>query len=666
MTEQITNVLVVDDSRVDSRLLERMLMTPSPAPYKVSIVPSIADAELAVKRHEYDVILCDLTLPDSSGLQTFTRLHARAPRSPIIVISGTNDEQLAMQAVREGAQDYLVKGTFDSAALRRELRYAIERHQLRAALAQSEKHYRHLLEAITDFTYRVSLRNGKALGAEHSPTCVTVTGYSPFHYEQDPDLWLKMIPHEDQPLVLDQARRVLLGENVPPIEHRILHANGGTRWVRNAVVPHVDEAGRLIGYDGLIRDISARKIAEEQLVRSEVFYHSLVETLPQHIIRKDLNERFTFANHHFCELVGRTLNEVIGKTDFDFFDPELARKYQTDDREVIKSGKPMDVVEVNQAPGGDQRYVNVVKTPIYDARRRIIGIQGIFWDITEKKRAEEQLRKANEELLRSHQELKSAQLQLIQAAKMESVGTLAAGVAHEVKNPLAILTMGINYLQRNIKDPDDNLTLVIREMHDAVGRADKVTLELLDFSAARQLDRQRENVNALLEQTLVLLRHTLNERRITLDTRFQEGLPEVAVEKRQIQQVFVNILMNAVQALEGGGRITISTEAQRLSRSMHSEGARSGDQMFIGENVVVTTFEDNGPGIPEENLAKIFDPFFTTKPTGIGTGLGLPVSKKIVELHGGAIEISNKVGGGARVAVTLRAERPHEKESPAD
>jgi len=652
-----TSVLIVEDSQLDSTLLMKMLGASKPEKYHVTLTTNLKEGATAAGREHFDVIICDLSLPDSVGLATVSKLRWAATRSAIIVISGTEEDQVVMQAVRQGAQDYLVKGRYDAAELRHAIRYAIERHRLQTALEESEKHYRRLLEATTDYTYRVTLGNGKALRTEHSLTCASVTGYSPAEYVADPRLWLRMVHPEDEEAVVEQAKRVAAGEAVPPIEHRILHRDGGLRWVRNTVVPHRDERGELIGYDGLIRDITARKMAEEQLVRSEAFYHTLVETLPQHILRKDLNERFTFANQKFCELVGKRLEELIGKTDFDFFHPELARKYQDDDRKVIKTQQTLEIIEENQAPHGEKRYVNVIKTPIHDARGRTIGIQGIFWDITEQKRAEEQLRQANEELLRSHADLKAAQLQLIQAAKMESIGTLAAGVAHEVKNPLATLTMGVNYLDRALANKDSNLLLVLEEMRAAILRADTVTRGLLDFAAAHRLDMQRENLNSLIEHTLVLLRHKFSEQHIELITNFAPDLPEVAVEKSQIQQVFVNILMNAVHAMERGGKLTISTQSQRLAQSLHVEGARTSMQMFRGDLVVVVTFEDTGAGISQENLTKIFDPFFTTKPTGVGTGLGLPVSKKIVELHGGSIEVSNRVEGGVRVAITLRAEK---------
>ncbi len=662
MARQNKRVLIVEDNAMDSSLLAKMLRH-GYGEFELVRAERLADAEAQLSRNVFQAVISDLTLPDSQGLATFTRLHAAAGQAPIIVISGTDDEELALASVREGAQDYLVKGRFDALGLRRAIKYAIERHQIEQTLQNSERHYKHLLESITDYTYVVTLRDGKAVATTHSPTCVSVTGYSAEQYQSDPGLWLRMVQPDDQAAVVNQAERATRGEMPPALDHRIRHKNGEQRWVRNTVVPRRDEDGTIVAYDGLIRDITARKTAEEKLLKSEAFYHSLVESLPQHILRKDLNERFTFANQKFCQLLGKPLDQIVGKTDFDFFHPDLAAKYQNDDRHVIKTGKIFEAIEVNQAPGGERRYVNVIKSPIHDATGNIIGIQGIFWDITERMRAEEDLRKAHSDLRKSHAEVKAAQLQLIQAAKMESIGTLAAGVAHEVKNPLATLTMGMNYIEKNAAGSDQNMALVLSEMRDALGRADKITRGLLDFSASRQLDVSAEDLNRILEQTLLLMRHELNKQKIGLVTQFAAGLPRVSIEKNQIQQVFVNLFMNAIHAMNDGGTLTVRTSKTRIVQSTHTEGSRTSNQFFLGETVVLVEIEDTGPGISQENLVKIFDPFFTTKPTGVGTGLGLPVTKKIVELHGGTIEITNRrETNGVRVAVMLRVEKAYEKE----
>lgn len=658
-------VLLVEDNTADARLFRELLREIASSEFELTTVPRLNEALARVAADRFDVVLTDLSLLDSHGLETFRALHRSASHLPIIVLSGVDDETLAVSAVREGAQDYLVKSRIDPHLLGRSIRYAIERHHAEEALQESEQHYKHLLESITDYTYTVRLANGQAGEAVHGPGCVAVTGYKPEDYARDSGLWYRMVPEADRQSVVQQISRVAGGETPPPLEHRIVHKDGQVRWVRSTVVPGRDETGRLVSYDGLVSDITERKKAEEKLISSEAFYHSLVEHLPQNMFRKDLSERFTFANQRFCQLLGKRLEEIIGKTDWDFYPPELAAKYQKDDREVIRTGRSFETIEENVDPHGDKIYVQVVKTPILDAKGQVLGTQCIFWDTTERKRFEEQLQRKNAELAeseaalrRSHEELKAAQLQLIQAEKMESIGTLAAGVAHEVKNPLAILQMGLNYLGKKVPPGDENITMVLQEMKEAISRADQITRALSDFAASKQLAVQATDFNQLIEETLKLVRHELSQKRIEVVRELGGPLPRVAVDKVQIQQVFVNIFVNAVYAMPEGGTLVVRTFVKQVTETRHQEGSRKAGHFWVGDTAVVAEVEDSGGGIPQELLTKIFDPFFTTKPTGVGTGLGLPVSRKIIELHGGTIDIKNKPqGGGVRVTIVLRAQK---------
>ncbi len=164
--------------------------------------------------------------------------------------------------------------------------------------------------------------------------------------------------------------------------------------------------------------------------------------------------------------------------------------------------------------------------------------------------------------------------------------------------------------------------------------------------------------NQLIVDTLKLVRHELNQKRIEVVKDLGGPLPRVAVDKTQIQQVFVNIFVNAVHAMPQGGTLSVRTYAKQMTETTHQEGSRKADYFWVGDTAVVAEVEDTGGGIPSELLAKIFDPFFTTKPTGVGTGLGLPVSRKIIELHGGTIDIKNKPkGGGVRVTILLKAQK---------
>lgn len=660
-------ILLVEDNPADVRLLREYLSDSPTLRFELEGVESLAAALQTVQQQCFDLVLVDLSLPDCRGLATFQRLRQAAPNTAIVVLSGLDDEGLAISAVREGAQDYLVKGRIEPYLLTRALRYAVERHRFERALKDSEAHYRHLLESITDYTYTVTLQDGRPVRAVHGPGCVAVTGFSPEEYQTQPDLWYRMVHEADRAAVLEQAARVCRGETPAPLEHRILHKNGQVRWVRATVVPRHDASGRLVAYDGLISDITDRKRAEEQLVASEAFYHSLVEHLPQNILRKDLQGRFTFANQRFCDLLGRPLQEILGKTDFDFYPTELAAKYQRDDRHVIATGQTFDTVEENVKPNGEKIYVHVVKTPIYDAQRNIIGIQGIFWDITERIRAEAALRKANEALAqseaalrRTNEELKAAQMQLIQAEKMESIGTLAAGVAHEVKNPLATLMMGVEFLMKRLHSTDPTVAQVLADMQDAILRADSITRALVDYSANTQLALAPEDLNKLIEEALKLVRPQLDRTHVQLVRNYGADLPPVAADRTRLQQVFVNLLINALQAMPQGGTLTVRTYLRQTTETSHFEGSRKAASIWAGDTVVVAELDDTGVGIPQENLVKIFDPFFTTKPAGEGTGLGLPVSRKIIELHGGILEVKNRPEGGVRASVTLK---PHRRKS---
>lgn len=437
------------------------------------------------------------------------------------------------------------------------------------------------------------------------------------------------------------------------------------------IIPVFDLTDRSrVGTALIARDITARKLAEARLRASEAFYHSLVETLPQNIFRKDLSGRFTFANRRFCQTLGVKLEDIIGKTDFDFFPPELASKYQKDDKYVIQSGKTFETIEENQPPSGSKIYVQVCKTPIRDSEGNIIGIQGIFWDITEQKIAKDKLIQTNEELAKSRQqllqalseleksneELKAAQNLLIQAEKMESVGRLAAGVAHEVKNPLAIIQSGIDCLRHSdvIKDP--TLSLVIKDMQEALERADSVVRGMLDFAASQEIGLNPENINDIIEGSLALLRHDFARAKIEIVKELADNLPPVLADKTRIEQVLINLFLNAIHAMQSGGTLTVKTFSRVIDPQEAMAGAEVWGMMRFdpGETVVTIEIDDTGVGIPQEILPRLFEPFCTSKKSSKGTGLGLAVSKKIMEMHGGAIEIFNRKEGGVRARLTLR------------
>jgi signal transduction histidine kinase len=260
------------------------------------------------------------------------------------------------------------------------------------------------------------------------------------------------------------------------------------------------------------------------------------------------------------------------------------------------------------------------------------------------------------EVRRYQAELRATQLQLIQSEKLDSVGRMAAGVAHEVKNPLMMILTGVKVLAKRVPDADEQTRLLLKDMEDAVERADRIIGGLLNYSRDRDLDLAAADVNATIERAAMLVKHDLENAHITLVSNLQPGLPLLQLDEFKMQQVFVNLVTNAIHAIERDGEVAITTSLQKLTRGA-LVGHRMTDRYVPGERVVIVRIEDSGPGIPPDILEKVFDPFFTTKPTGRGTGLGLSVSQQIVEMHGGTIDVANRDEGGARVTIILKVDK---------
>jgi len=411
------------------------------------------------------------------------------------------------------------------------------------ASLESEQRYKRLLASVTDYVYAVTVEDGRAVSTFHGPGCEAVTGYTSDEFEHDQQLWYRMIREEDRPAVLEQAERILKGQETPPLEHRIIHKDGSVRWIRNTTVPRKDGQGQLVAYDGLVYDITERKQAEERLKSAHA---------------------------------------------------ELA---------------------ANQ----------------------------------------EALKRTLEELRTANQELKETQLQLIQAARLESVGALAAGVAHEVKNPLQTILMGLDYLVPNFPAGNENIAMVLSDMREAVTRANTIIRGLLQLSAQTDFEMKREDLNASVRRALNLVKAQVIASKVSVVRKLDAHLPPVKMDRGKIEQVFINLLINALQAMSPGGVLTVTTRAGPFGESLNVNEAAF-RQFSRGEPVVLAEVQDTGTGIAAVNLPKVFDPFFTTKPVGVGTGLGLSVVKKIVEFHGGGVDIQNAAPGGVVVTLVLRAE----------
>lgn len=369
----------------------------------------------ALVADHFDVVVMDMSLPDGAGLANVAVLRARAPQLPIIVAGDSDDETVALEAVHAGAHDYLVKGQLTPGWLERSLRYAIERHRMDRALLEAEEKYHGVFDNLVEGIFQTS-PDGRYLMA--NTALARIYGY------ETPEELMRSLTDISRRLYVEEGRRAefirLMQEHdvLAGFESQIFRKDGSVIWISENCRAIRDSKGRLLYYEGTVEDTTQRRLAEEKLRHSEALYHSLVETLPQNIFRKNLEYRFTFANQQFCRVLGRSLEEIVGKTDFDFFPKELAEKYQRDDRHVLETGQAYETVEEHQPPGGSKIYVHVVKTPLRNADGTIIGLQAIFWDITQQRMAEEKIRKANAALAQSRRELSAKNLEMEDDLKM--------------------------------------------------------------------------------------------------------------------------------------------------------------------------------------------------------------------------------------------------------
>ncbi|WP_165065836.1 PAS domain-containing sensor histidine kinase [Paludisphaera rhizosphaerae] len=449
-------------------------------------------------------------------------------------------------------------------------------------------------------------------------------------------------------------------------------------WLRGKVQAHA-----ALALDSTRRHEEAERKIEEQAA----VYRSLVETLPQSFLRKDLDGRFTFANQRFCNELGRRREEIVGKTDFDFFPEELAAKYRADDKLVLETGRVLDVVEQHVTPRGDTLHVQVMKTPLYSADGAAIGTQAIFWDVTARIRAEEQLREKNvklENLARSehqaHEALKQAQSLLVQNEKLASLGQLVAGVAHEINNPLAFVSNNVAVLERDLRDllrlvdilshdgaaierltPElaaeveaiteridlryclEHFPRLIERTREGLRRIERIVKELRLFARVDEGEWNEVDLNPGIESSINMVKGYARKKgvQIVMDLG---ALPAVRCRAARIHQVILNLLTNAIDACGENGQVTVRTE---------TEADASGVRVDI---------DDNGCGVPQAIRDRIFDPFFTTKPLGQGTGLGLSISYGIVQEHDGRIEVQSTVGYGSCFTIHLPidpSKRPH-------
>ena len=586
--------------------------------------------------------------------EQFVALHQVDPEMPLVVLVDAANETLAREAIHQGADEYLVFERLDAFWLERAIHQAVERARYRQELARERAYMYALLDNIPDRIYfkdeqsrfiRINRALAQLFGLEHPRDAIGKT---------DADFYGDEHASEARS---DELRVMRTGEALVNKEESEVLRDGRRSWSLTTKLALRNRDGKVVGTCGISRDVTVKKEMEERLAHERNLLRVVIDNLPDHIFLKDSEGRYLLDNvAHQKWLGAESLDAVIGKSPEDFFPPEVAESFRKADTAVLDTGAPslVNYEERAMSPSnhvGDMRWAMVTKVPWFGENGEVLGLVCIKRNISEQKIAEQQRNAAMEELQKAHTELRSIQMQLIEAEKMKTIGRLAAGIAHEVKNPLAVIRMGVDFLEQE-KFEDSTIQTILEEMQEAVRRADSVILGLLDFSKPNQIEAKETSIQGLIDEALKAVRVEMSEP-VKVVREEVGDLPAVMVDSEKMKQVLVNLLTNSLHAMPNGGTLTVRTGSRQLTGVGNNIGGSCSESFRVGQRLLVLEIEDTGCGIPEDKLAKVFEPFFTTKPTGKGTGLGLSVVKTIVDLHGGTIAVTNREECGVRVTVLL-------------
>jgi PAS domain S-box-containing protein len=371
------------------------------------------------------------------------------------------------------------------------------------------------------------------------------------------------------------------------------------------------------GFDEKLTLVTARDVSEEKKKEIDLLrFYNVAENTVNPLQITDLNGKMIYVNKAFENSSGYSKEELLGKNPKIFGSGKNSPKFWDKMWDTISSGKVWVGEVENQKKNGEAFFTQLLISPILDKDNKVSGYFGIHRDLTEKRTLERQL---------------------IHTQKMESIGTLAAGIAHEVGNPLASISALVQVAQRVTADPFVNEKLGL--VKSQVTRISKIIRDLVDFSRPSNYELELTDINKVVHEAVEITKVGTKAKDVIFETDLTKDVPLLPLIADQIQQVFVNILLNSVDAIAEKKR---SGKVDKISVKSECDG-----------DEVTLTFSDTGPGIKEENITKVFEPFFTTKKEGKGTGLGLWVSYGIVKSFQGDIKIKSKPGTGTTFIIKL-------------
>jgi PAS domain S-box-containing protein len=622
MSDQPLRVLLIEDTPADAQLIQHILRSPT---FEVTPVERLSDALAGLRSTPIDVILLDLNLPDSHGADTLDAVLEHARHTPIVVLTGNDDKQAALDAVALGAQDYLIKGTANGEAIVRSIRYAFERSRAQEDCRRSEQRFRALLENSSD---GIALIDEEGNVHYSSPAIRRILGYPVDEFvginvftlihRHDVDAARQRLAE----VVKDRAALVLVSD----VRYR--HRDGTWRYLEVLRTNHLDDpAVRAIVVN--FRDVTERRLALDTAERLRQRYEVILNSIADGVHGLNRDGKITFENAASASMLGWEPENLTGRIAHETIHHSHAdgSPHPEEDCPIMATLRDGVVRHVSDdlfwRKDGTSFSVEYVAAPKIDSQGQMLGVVVAFRDVTK---------------------LREMQRQVDQAIRVSSLGRVAASVAHEFNNVLMAIQPFVEILQRQIGN-DASSSKALRYISEGVKRGRRVSHQILRFANPAEPRLMTLDAGAWMR--------TFNEEaRVTLhDHRVEAGPAEslmVRADAEQLSQVMLNLIGNARDASPAGSVISLGAvraDSAPFLRERVPDAHRFG-AMFV---------RDRGSGIAAEVLEHIFEPMFTTKRAG-GTGLGLAIVQQIISEHGGEVIVESAAGAGSTFYVVLPLE----------
>jgi two-component system, cell cycle sensor histidine kinase and response regulator CckA len=625
-------ILHLEDDSLDHKLMAKALAVEGLA-CDWTYAKTQKEFLVALQAGDFDIILSDFTLPSYGGMEALAAARHEKSELPFIFVSGTIGEERAVASLKLGATDYVLKDNLKHLgfAVRRALWQAqLHRAKLEAEreLLSTHAELRQLLEHSPAVIYRLRIEGENLVPTMVSDNIERLLGFSvaeALSYQW----WLESLHPDDRERVIGVVTQGVKRQGYTT-EYRLRHKDGTYRWIQddNRVVEH--PTGQHKEAIGVWIDITERKSLQNEIVLREQRLNSFFAGSTAGLVLLSKDFRYIQINETLAQMNGVPVEDHLGRTLRDIL-PQVAALVEPLLRRVLLTGKPVlneEIAGETAGRPGQMRYWAESFFPVggKDGTPEMIG--GVVVEITERKQLEQQL---------------------YQAQKMDAIGQLAGGVAHDFNNLLAVIYGNSELALTGTEAVPAEARECLKQINAAAERAAILTRQLLTFSRKQAMQSAPVLLNELLANLLKMLNRIIGEN-IELKCRYDKDLPLVQADPGMIEQVLLNLVVNARDAMAKGGRLEIATESIFLDEA----AARQNPEARAG-HFVCFTVSDNGTGIAPDHLPRIFEPFFTSKEIGKGTGLGLATVYGIVKQHRGWIEVSSQLGAGTSFRVALPA-----------